>query len=151
VSRSAPPRHFDSDGWLHTGDVAAIDEDGYFRIVDRKKDIMINSAGKNMAPVPIEGAIKEQSPLIAFVAAIGDARQYVTALLALDPDGLERFAAENGLTGSYAELGQAPAVQPRSPSRSIARTPRSRASARSNGFATSRNRGFRAPSSSPDR
>jgi long-subunit acyl-CoA synthetase (AMP-forming) len=102
---------FDDDGWMHTGDVAAIDADGYFKIVDRKKDIIINSAGKNMSPVYIEGAIKTQSPLVAFVAVIGDARKYNTALLALDPDLLSEFAAEHGLSGEFAELSQAPEVQ----------------------------------------
>jgi long-chain acyl-CoA synthetase len=102
---------FDDDGWMHTGDVAAIDADGYFKIVDRKKDIIINSAGKNMSPVYIEGALKSRTPLIAFVALIGDGRKYNTALLALDPDLLAAFAAEHGLEGSYAELSQAPAVR----------------------------------------
>lgn len=102
---------FDDEGWMHTGDVAAIDEDGYYKIIDRKKDIIINSAGKNMSPVYIEGAIKSQTPLVAFVAVIGDARKYNTALLALDPDLLQQFAAEHGLTGEFAELSQAPEVQ----------------------------------------
>ena len=101
---------FDADGWLHSGDVATVDADGYYTIVDRKKDIMINSAGKNMAPVFIESAIKQQSPMIGFVAAIGDGRRYVTALLTLDEDALNRFAADHGLDGSYAELCRAPQV-----------------------------------------
>jgi long-chain acyl-CoA synthetase len=102
---------FDDEGWMHTGDVASVDEDGYFKIVDRKKDIIINSAGKNMSPVYIEGAIKSQTPLIAFVAVIGDARKYNTALFALDPDLLTEFATRNGLEGSFAELSRAPEVQ----------------------------------------
>ena len=102
---------FDSDGWLHSGDVATVDEDGYFRIVDRKKDMIINSAGKNMAPVYIESAIKQQSPMIGFAAVIGDGRKYVTALLTLDEDQLAAFAAARQLTGSYAELSQTPEVR----------------------------------------
>jgi long-subunit acyl-CoA synthetase (AMP-forming) len=102
---------FDDEGWMHTGDVASVDDDGYFKIVDRKKDIIINSAGKNMSPVYIEGAIKSQTPLIAFVAVIGDGRKYNTALLALDPDLVSQFAAEKGLEGSFAELTRAPEVQ----------------------------------------
>ena len=101
---------FDADGWLHSGDVAAVDEDGYFKIVDRKKDIIINSAGKNMAPVFIESAIKQQSPMIGYIAAIGDARKYVTALLTLDEEQLAAFAAAHGLTGDHAELTRAPEV-----------------------------------------
>lgn len=98
------------DGWFHTGDVATVDADGYYSIVDRKKDIMINSSGKNMAPVYIESVIKQQSPLLAYVAAIGDGRKYVTALLTLDAEQLAEFAGERGLTGDHAELVRAPEV-----------------------------------------
>jgi long-subunit acyl-CoA synthetase (AMP-forming) len=101
---------FDAEGWLHSGDVATVDADGYFRIVDRKKDVIINSAGKNMAPVYIESAIKQQSSMIGFVAVIGDGRKYVTALLTLDEDQLTAFATAHGLTGGYAELSQLPEV-----------------------------------------
>ena len=97
-------------GWLHTGDVATVDVDGYYTIVDRKKDIIINSAGKNMAPVYIESVIKQQSPLFAYVAAIGDGRKYVTALLTLDEEQLAAFCAARGLEGSHAELARHPEV-----------------------------------------
>ncbi len=76
----------DSDGWLHTGDIGAIDADGYVRIVDRKKELIINAAGKNMSPSNIEGAVRVSCPLVGTVVAIGDNRKYVTALLTLDPD-----------------------------------------------------------------
>ena len=75
----------DADGWLHTGDVATIDADGYVTIVDRKKELIINAAGKNMSPANIEGAIKAACPLIGEVVAIGDARPYNTALLDARP------------------------------------------------------------------
>jgi len=102
---------FDADGWLHTGDVAVVDADGYYRIVDRKKDIIINSAGKNMAPVMIENAVKTHAPLVGFVIAIGDARKYVTALITLDEVALAAYAAEHHLSGGYAELSRRPEVR----------------------------------------
>ena len=78
----------DPDGWLHTGDVGEFDDDGYLRIVDRKKELIINAAGKNMSPASIEAKLKSASPLIAHAVAIGDARPYNVALIALDPEGL---------------------------------------------------------------
>jgi long-subunit acyl-CoA synthetase (AMP-forming) len=112
--RNDPPRTreaFDDDGWLHTGDIATVDEDGYYKIVDRKKDLIINSAGKNMAPVMIENAVKAHTPLAGFVMAVGDGRKYVTALLTLDEAALTAFAEEHGLSGGYRELAQAPEVR----------------------------------------
>jgi hypothetical protein len=76
----------DADGWLHTGDVGSIYADGYIRIIDRKKELIINSAGKNMSPIAIESAIKGASSLIGQAVAIGDGRPYNVALIALDPD-----------------------------------------------------------------
>jgi long-chain acyl-CoA synthetase len=76
----------DADGWLHTGDVAEIDADGYVRIVDRKKELIIGAGGKNLSPANIEAALKGASPLIAHACVIGDGRPYVTALLVLDPE-----------------------------------------------------------------
>src|SRR5438876_10771131 len=76
----------DADGWLHTGDVATIDADGYVRIVDRKKELIINAAGKNMSPANIESQLKVASPLIGQAYAHGDGRPYNVALIALDPD-----------------------------------------------------------------
>jgi long-subunit acyl-CoA synthetase (AMP-forming) len=76
----------DDEGWLHTGDVATIDEDGYVTIVDRKKELIINAAGKNMSPANIEAALKGSSPLIGQACVVGDGRSYNVALLVLDPD-----------------------------------------------------------------
>jgi long-chain acyl-CoA synthetase len=76
----------DGEGWLHTGDVGEFDEDGYLRIVDRIKEIIINAAGKNMSPANIEGTLKAVSPLIGVAVCIGDARPFNTALIVLDPE-----------------------------------------------------------------
>jgi long-chain acyl-CoA synthetase len=87
----------DSDGWLATGDVGEIDADGYLRIIDRKKELIINSAGKNMSPANIECALKGASPLIGQVCVIGDARPYNTALVVLDPEYAATWAAQRGI------------------------------------------------------
>jgi long-subunit acyl-CoA synthetase (AMP-forming) len=87
----------DFDGWLATGDVGEIDADGYLRIIDRKKELIINSAGKNMSPANIESALKGASPLIGQVCVIGDARPYNTALVVLDPEYAATWAAQRGI------------------------------------------------------
>jgi long-chain acyl-CoA synthetase len=93
----------DSDGWLHTGDIAQFDEAGYVKIVDRKKEIIINAAGKNMSPANIESALKGAGPIIGQVAVIGDARPYNTALVVLDSDFAPAFAAQHGIEGRSLE------------------------------------------------
>jgi len=102
----------DADGWMHTGDIATIDDDGYVRIVDRKKELIINAAGKNMSPQNIEGAIKVACPLVLSAVAIGDDKPYITALLTLDPDACAAYAARSGLADATPEtLSQDAAVQ----------------------------------------
>ena len=81
------------DGWMHTGDVAEIDDEGYVKIVDRKKELIINAAGKNMSPANIEQRIKAGSPLIGQAIAIGDRRPYNVALIVLDPDAKASWPA----------------------------------------------------------
>ena len=97
----------DADGWLHTGDIGELDEDGYLRIVDRKKELIINAAGKNMSPASIESKLKAASPLIGQAVAIGDARPYNVALIVLDPDFAPVWAQGKGIEGdSLAELAE---------------------------------------------
>jgi long-chain acyl-CoA synthetase len=76
----------DADNWLHTGDIGTLDADGYLRIIDRKKEIIINEGGKNIAPSNIENAVKAASSLAGQVVALGEAKPYITALIMLDPD-----------------------------------------------------------------
>jgi long-chain acyl-CoA synthetase len=87
----------DSDGWLHTGDIGSIDSEGFVKIVDRKKELIINEAGKNMSPTNIENAMKAASPLIGQVVAIGDAKPYIAALIVLDPEVVESQKDKLGL------------------------------------------------------
>ncbi|HEV2981536.1 MAG TPA: long-chain fatty acid--CoA ligase [Solirubrobacteraceae bacterium] len=91
---------FTDDGWLRTGDIGTFDEDGYLRIVDRKKELIINAGGKNMSPANIEAAIKSSSPLIGQACCIGDLRPYNTALIVLDADFAPMWAAQNGIEKS---------------------------------------------------
>ncbi|WP_168699157.1 AMP-dependent synthetase/ligase [Gordonia paraffinivorans] len=90
----------DPDGWLATGDIATIDADGHVTIVDRKKELIINEAGKNMSPTNIENTMKAASSLISQVVAIGDGRPYVSALVVLDPEAVDAFARRHDLQQS---------------------------------------------------
>jgi long-subunit acyl-CoA synthetase (AMP-forming) len=102
----------DPGGWLHTGDLAAIDEDGYVTITGRKKELIINAAGKNMSPAAIESAVLAASLLIAQVVAVGDRRPYIVALIALDSDAAAAFAAQHGITDpTPAILADHPAIR----------------------------------------
>ena len=102
---------FTEDGWLRTGDIGEFDEDGYLSIVDRKKELIINAAGKNMSPARIESRLKAASPLIGSAVAVGDRRPYNVALIVLDPDGAAAFARQADLgEQSIAELAADPRV-----------------------------------------
>ena len=101
----------DAEGWLHTGDVGALDAEGYIRIVDRKKELIITAAGKNISPANLETLLMN-SPLIGQAAVIGDRRPYLTALIVLDPDFAPVWARKAGIQyGSIAELAEHPAVR----------------------------------------
>jgi len=96
------------DGWLHSGDIGVLDEDGYLRITDRKKHLIITAGGKNVAPANIERAIKMQNPLISQVHAHGDRRPYICALIAPSPLETLAWGVENGrLDKAEAEARQA--------------------------------------------
>jgi long-chain acyl-CoA synthetase len=97
----------DSERWLATGDIGELDEDGYLKIVDRKKELIINAAGKNMSPANIESKLKAASPLIGQAVAIGDGRPYNVALIVLDPDFAPAWARQQGREGAQlAELAE---------------------------------------------
>ncbi len=100
----------DEDGWIHTGDIGTLDEDGFFAIVDRKKELIITSAGKNIAPSNIENYLKE-SPIIGHAMAIGDSRPYVVAVLTLDGEIAPVVAQQMGIEATdLAELAQHPQI-----------------------------------------
>ncbi len=102
----------DAEGWIHTGDVGELDDDGYLTIIDRKKEIIINSAGKNMSPANIEAKLKAASAADRPGCAVGDDRPYNVALIALDPDaapGLRRRRRESR-TLSLESLASEPAI-----------------------------------------
>lgn len=101
----------DADGWLHTGDILEADAQGYLRVVDRKKELIINAAGKNMSPANIENAILAACPMIGVMITIGDGRPYNTALLVFDADSVGPYAARHGLSdASPAALAADPDV-----------------------------------------
>ena len=101
----------DADGWLHTGDVGSVDEDGFFRIVDRMKDIIITAGGKNITPSELENELKF-SPYVTDAVVIGDKRPYLTVIIMIDQENVEKFAQDNDVPFSnYASLTRAPEVQ----------------------------------------
>jgi long-chain acyl-CoA synthetase len=101
----------DADGWLHTGDVGLVDTDGFFHITDRMKDIIITAGGKNVTPSELENELKF-SPYITDAVVIGDRKPYLTVIIMIDQENVEKFAQDNDVPFSnYASLTKAPEVQ----------------------------------------
>ncbi len=101
----------DSEGWLHTGDVGVVDEEGFFRITDRMKDIIITAGGKNITPSELENELKF-SPYITDAVVIGDRRPYLVVIIMIDQENVEKFAQDHDVPFSnYASLTHAPEVQ----------------------------------------
>jgi long-chain acyl-CoA synthetase len=101
----------DEDGWLYTGDIGEIDEEGFLRITDRKKDLIITAGGKNVAPQHVEQILRT-SHYIGQVVAIGDRKKFLSAIITLDPETVPEWAAQNDLGSlSLEELAVHPKVQ----------------------------------------
>jgi long-chain acyl-CoA synthetase len=94
----------DDDGWLHTGDIGEFDDDGYLKLVDRKKELIISAGGKNMSPANIEAKLKASSPVIGQAIAIGDGKPYNVALVTLDPDVAPAYEQQQGRDALLAEV-----------------------------------------------
>ncbi len=101
----------DADGWLHSGDIGVLDDEGFLRITDRKKDIIVTSGGKNVAPQNVENLLKNDG-FVSQAFVYGDRRKYLTALLTLAPDEIAKWAAQNGIAETDpAALARHPRVQ----------------------------------------
>jgi long-chain acyl-CoA synthetase len=100
----------DADGWLHTGDVGTVDDEGFFRITDRMKDIIITAGGKNITPSEWENELKF-SPYVTDAVVIGDRRAYLSVIIMIDLENVEKFAQDHDVPFSnYASLTRAPEV-----------------------------------------
>jgi long-chain acyl-CoA synthetase len=101
----------DEDGWLHTGDIGELDEEGYLRLIDRKKELIITAGGKNISPANIE-ALLRANPLFGQAVALGEARRHICALLVLDPMAAPEWAQARGIEfASFDELARHPEMQ----------------------------------------
>ncbi len=103
-NKEATDETIDAEGWLHSGDVGNIDDTGFLKITDRKKELLITSGGENIAPQILEGKLKS-IPVVSQVVVVGDKRKYITALFTLDPDKVIQEAA--AANSSAQDAGQA--------------------------------------------
>jgi long-chain acyl-CoA synthetase len=109
--REAETREAMAGGWFHTGDIGSLDSEGFLKITDRKKDLIVTASGKNVAPQKLEGLLKT-NPYFVTVVAVGDKRPFVSALVVPNADKLKAQAEFMGLNSrSYSELLRAPAIK----------------------------------------
>jgi long-chain acyl-CoA synthetase len=104
-NEEATRKALDTDGWLHTGDLGDIDEDGYLHITGRKKELLVTAGGKNVAPAPLEDLIRSH-PLVSQCMVVGDGKPFIAALVTLDPEALPAWAEAQGKAGSPAVLAE---------------------------------------------
>jgi long-chain acyl-CoA synthetase len=108
---AATAEALEADGWFHTGDIAEIDPDGFVRITDRKKDIIVTAGGKNVAPQNLENSLKTY-PIISQAMVYGDKRKYLSVLICVGEEAARKLLAEKGVTaGDYADVAQKPEVK----------------------------------------
>jgi long-chain acyl-CoA synthetase len=106
---AASSESLEPEGWFHTGDIGALDEDGYLRITGRKKELIVTAGGKNVAPAMLEDRLRSH-PLIGQVIVVGDNQPFIGALITIDPDEYPRWAAANGVASPVAEETTNPAL-----------------------------------------
>jgi long-chain acyl-CoA synthetase len=111
-NEAATKAMIDPGGWLHTGDIGAIDDEGFLRITGRKKDLIVTAAGKNVAPAVLEDRLRAHW-LVSQCLVVGDAKPFIGALVAVDPEALAQWKADNGKPklATAAELHDDPALR----------------------------------------
>ena len=101
----------DAEGWFHSGDIGVVDKDGFVRITDRKKDIIVTAGGKNVAPQNLENLLKAKSPLISQVVVHGDKRKFLSVLITVDEEAISKWAKDKGVSGDYKSVTQSKALE----------------------------------------
>lgn len=102
-NEAATKETIDEHGWFHTGDIGEFDHDGFLKITDRKKDILVTSGGKNVAPLPIESALIS-SKYIDQAVLIGDKRKFISAIIVASPDAVKDYAKSKGFSKDWQDL-----------------------------------------------
>ena len=98
-NEAATAEAFDADGWLHTGDLGSLDDEGFLRVTGRKKEIIVTAGGKNVAPAVLEDRLRA-NPLISQCMVVGDGRPFIGCLITLDPEALEHWKKQHGKPAS---------------------------------------------------